>query len=467
MRPSSSTSSGEGGSLFGPLVTSDAVALAVSDPAWVQAMLDAEAALARAQARAGLIGEHDAEAIAACCRAERIDVPAVGRAATAAGNPVVPLVRTLTSLVGEPHGAYVHHGATSQDILDTAMMLVVSRALRPVLDDLAAASDACAELADRHRSTLLAGRTLLQQALPVTFGLKAAGWLVALDDARLRLAEVRRERLAAQLGGAAGTLASLGAEGPRVVELFAAELGLAVPVVPWHTGRGRVAELAGGLGAVSGVAAKIAHDVVLLAQTEVGEATEGGGPDRGGSSTLPHKRNPVGAITTLASARRAPALVATLLAAMEQEHERAAGWWQAEWEPLRDLFRVTGGAAHGIREVVSGLEVHADAMRANLDRTGGLLLAEHVTTALTPKLGRLAAHERVQAACRTALSGERSLRSVLLDDPEVAAHLRPADVDTLLDPAGYLGASDTFVERALAHHRAVAPSAPPPPPRRS
>jgi 3-carboxy-cis,cis-muconate cycloisomerase len=355
--------------VFDAIAARGGVAAATTDVAWLQAMLDAEAALARALAAAGLISEPDAEAIAAACRAERFDAAAIAQAATASGNPVVPLKAALTDAVEGPAAGQVHRGATSQDILDTAAMLVTARALEPLLEDLAAAGHAAATHARRHRDTPMAGRTLLQQAVPVTFGLKAAGWLAGLENARRWLVEVRVERLAVQLGGAAGTLASLGEAGPRVLSAYATALGLAEPALPWHTLRGRIGELASALAVVSGATAKVARDIVLLAQTEVAEVHEARG---GGSSTMPHKRNPVAAICALGCAQQAPGLAATLLGAMGQEHERAAGAWHAEWRPLRELLITCGTAAAWLRACLDGLEVDADRMRANLELPGGV-----------------------------------------------------------------------------------------------
>jgi 3-carboxy-cis,cis-muconate cycloisomerase len=423
----------------------------VSARAWLQAMLDAEAALARAQARAGLISDDDADAIAAACDAARFDATAIGAEAAKTGNPVVPLVKALTDAVEGPAAGHVHSGATSQDILDTAAMLVARRALAPLLDDLEAAAEAAARLAGEHRETVMAGRTLMQQALPIAFGLKAAGWLVGLDEAAARLHEVRSARLAAQLGGAAGTLASLGSSGPEVVASYAEELGLDEPVLAWHTIRTRPAELAGALGAAAGVIAKVGRDVVLMAQTEVGEVREGV-PGRGGSSTLPHKRNPVAAISAVASAARAPGLVASLLQAMAHEHERAAGPWHAEWRPFCELLEAVGSGAAWLRDCLEHLEVDADRMRANLDLTHGALLAERVTTALAPALGRHAAHELVREAAQEAFASERALGDVLGERDDVTAHLDRDELARLLDPAGYLGATDELISRALRAH---------------
>jgi 3-carboxy-cis,cis-muconate cycloisomerase len=446
----------DSGGLLGPLFAGSRADAELTDRAILRAMLDAERALTVAASRAGVVPEAAARAIAAACQADRFDPDDLGRRAPAAGNPVVPLVRDLTGAVeaeaGPEAARWVHHGATSQDIMDTALALVAARALGPVLDDLDGAAEAAAGLAETHRATVMAGRTLGQQALPTTFGLKTAGWLVALDEAVDGLAAVRRDRLAAQLGGAAGTLAAFGPAGVEVVGGYAAELGLAEPTLPWHTSRARVAELAAALGVAAGVLAKIALDVTLLAQTELAEVSEPADGGRGGSSTLPHKRNPVGAVLITAGTRRVPGLVATLLGSMAQEQERATGAWHAEWEPLAELLRLVGGAAHRTRELLAGLEVHPARMRDNLEATGGLLLAERVAAGLAGALGRLAAHELVRRLGRQAAGSGRPLRTVLADDPTVRAHLEAADLDRLLDPEGYLGSAAALVDRALAAH---------------
>jgi 3-carboxy-cis,cis-muconate cycloisomerase len=451
VRPSSSPSELTPGGLFDGVLARGRVPGQVDDRAWLQAMLEVEAGLARAEARTGLLPPEAAEAITRACRVDGFDVAELGRAAGASGNPVVPLVRALSDAVEGPAAGHVHRGATSQDVLDTAAMLLAHRALGPLLDDLRGAADAAAELADAHRTTLMAGRTLLQQALPVTFGLKAAVWLAGLDRAAARLEEIHRTGLCVQLGGAAGTLASLGADGLTVVRYLAEELGLGEPALPWHTERTRIADLAGSLGSAAGAAGKPAGDIVLLAQTEVAEVAEGA-TGRGGSSTLPHKRNPVAAVSVLACARQAPGLVATLLAGMVHEHERAAGSWHAEWLPLTELFRAVGSAVAWLRDCLEHLVVDPSRMRANLDLTGGLLLAERVTTALAPALGRLAAHDLVERACAEAVAERRSLGAVLGASPEVTSHLKPDDLNRLLDPSGYLGSADLFVDRALQAH---------------
>lgn len=442
--------------LFGPIFVPDAFREAVGGRAWLQAMLDAEAALARAEARAGLIPAEAAEAIAGCCDAGRFDPGEIGAQGRAAGNPVPPLVKALTAAVfgvSEDAGRYVHKGATSQDITDTAAMLIARRALGLILAEIDGVAAACARLTDEHRATLMPGRTLLQQALPITFGLKAAGWLVAVLEVRQHLIDVRASGLAAQLGGAAGTLASLGPDGPKVLREFAEELGLAEPVVPWHTARLRIAGLGSALAQSAGVMHKLALDILLMAQTEVSEVAEPSDGGRGGSSTLPHKRNPVLSTIAVACARRVPALSQTLQTSMAQEHERAAGAWHAEWETLSDALALTGGATAAVRETMEGLQVRPENMRENLDATRGLILAENVTTIAADRLGRLKAHELVEAAARRALDRGSSLREELLAEPVLRELLSPGEIDAALDPAHYLGSSGAFVDRALELYR--------------
>ena len=446
-------------SLFGPIFVPDEIREAVGGHAWLQAMLDAEAALAVAEARAGLIPTEAAEAIAGCCDAARFDPGEIGYEGRATGNPVPPLVKALTRALPDDAARHVHKGATSQDITDTAAMLVARRALDLILSEVDGIAAACARLADDHRETVMPARTLLQQALPTTFGLKAAGWLVAVLEARKRLLAARESGLAAQLGGAAGTLASLGPEGIRVLEEFARELGLAEPVVPWHAARLRIAEVGSTLALVAGVVHKLALDVVLMAQTEVAEVAEPSDGGRGGSSTLPHKRNPVGSVLAAACARRVPPLAQTLQAAMAQEHERAAGGaWHAEWEALSDALALTGGAAAAMREVVEGLQVRPERMHENLDATHGLLLAENVTTIAAKRLGRLEAHELVQAAARRTADDGKPFRDELLTEPDLREVLSAEEIDAALDPGRYLGSAGAFVDRALEFYRKEGPA---------
>ncbi len=353
--------------LFDGVLARGAVRSTVDDEAWVEALLAVEAALALAAAGAGVIPAGAGPAIAATIRDLRLTPGQLGAEAAASANPVVPLVVHLREAVGPELAPSVHSGATSQDILDTAAMLIAHRALGALLADLRAAASQSAQLALRYRDTPRAGRTLLQQALPTTFGLKAAGWTLGLDAAAARLAGVRLA-LPVQYGGAAGTWAGLDGSDPAlgadVARRLAAELGLAEPVLPWHTVRTPIADLAGALAFTAGALGKLAADVLVLSRTEIGELSEGVG---GGSSSMPHKHNPVAAVSALAGAAQAPGLVATLLACMVHEHERAAGAWHAEWRPLRELLVATGSAAAWLRTALTGLQIDPDAMRRNLD----------------------------------------------------------------------------------------------------
>ena len=341
---------------------------AVSDAAWLAAMLEVESALAAAQASVGLIPVEDAAAIAAACDPARFDIDAIGRDAAGSANPVVPLVKALREAVPAGSRGSVHLGATSQDVLDTSMMLLTRRALDLLLADLEALVHACAHLAREHRRTAMAGRTLLQQAVPISFGLKAAVWMTAVDEAADGLIAYRRDRLAIQLGGAAGTLAALGDSALLVSAALARGLDLDEPALPWHADRGRVAQLGAALAVAAGAAGKVALDILLLSQTEVGEVTEGAS---GGSSAMPHKRNPVAAIEADACVRGVLAQAALLLGSQRAEHERAAGAWQAEWPAVSEAFRLTAGAVARTRASVEGLEVDAARMRANLELGGG------------------------------------------------------------------------------------------------
>ncbi len=350
------------GLLTGIYARGEAAALVSDETCWLAAMLDVEAALARACAGEGLIPAQAADAIVAACRAtERFDLQTLGVEAALHATPIPGLVRALRETVGEPYAAHVHHGATSQDIVDTALMLMAARALVPIIADARAAADQAAALADAHRRTAMIGRTLLQQALPVSFGLRAAGWLAGLDGAVARLRDVSARELAVQMGGPVGSR-------PRAVAArVAAELDLTEPVLPWQAIRVRPAALAAALATLAGVVGKIARDVTLLAQQEVGEVRERDDDgQRGGSSSMAHKHNPVAAVSALACSKRIPGLVATIFATMEQEHERAAGAWQAEWGTQRELLMLTGSATAWGRELLERLEVDAERMAANL-----------------------------------------------------------------------------------------------------
>jgi 3-carboxy-cis,cis-muconate cycloisomerase len=352
--------------LFAGIFARGDVAAQVDARAWLTAMLDFERALAGACGRAGLIPQAAARAIASACVPENFDTSALGREAALSAQPAVPLVKALRESVPPDAARWVHHGATSQDVLDTAAMLVAHRALGPILADAERTADALAQLAARHSRTPMMGRTLLQHALPTTFGLTAAGWMVSLDEARSGLLEIRARRLAVALGGPVGALEAYGEHAPDMVAELARELGLAEPVLPWHSNRVRVAELAGALGTLAGAAGKLARDVTLLAQHEVAEVRERAETGRGGSSSMAHKQNPVAAVSAVACSIRTPGLVATVLAAMPGELQRAAGAWQAEWETLSELLRLTGASLAWTAELVDRLVLDTDRMRANL-----------------------------------------------------------------------------------------------------
>jgi 3-carboxy-cis,cis-muconate cycloisomerase len=425
--------------LFDGTFARGGAAVAVGDDAWFRALLEVEAALARAAARGGLVPTTAADAVTkACADPSRLDLATVVAQAADAGNPVPPLVRALQDAVGPDAARAVHVAATSQDILDTALLLLARTAIAAIDADLVAASDVAARLAETHREDVVMGRTLLQQALPTTFGLKAAGWLAGLEGARVRLAEVVAS-LPVQYGGAVGTLAG---SGVAVRTALAEELGLADPAVPWHTVRLPIADLAGALGATAGVVATIALDIVLMAQTEVGELAEVSA-DRGGSSAMPHKNNPVAAISARACARRAPGLVATLFGAMEQEHERAAGAWHTEWPTLTELLSTVGSAASWLGESLASLRVDTARMAATVDASGEGSLASALAAALEPSLGKGAAHDAAADAVRQARETGRPLSEVLAGRPEI-------DVAALAPDMGEAGAQ---VDAVLAEHR--------------
>jgi 3-carboxy-cis,cis-muconate cycloisomerase len=454
------TSSGRG-RLWGALFARGAVDM--TDAAWLQAMLDVEAALARAAERAGLAPAGSGAAVTRVARAELFHNGTLGTAAAATGNPVPALVRELTRRLPESAAgaaAAVHTGATSQDIIDTAAMLLAARALDVILADLSSAADSCVSHAATHAEAVMPGRTLLQEAVPVTFGFVAAGWLTAIDEARRELARVRSTRLAVQFGGAAGTLASLGERGPDVATLLGTELGLPVPALPWHTNRLRIVELAAALTGACAALGKIARDVTLLAQTEIAEVREATAPGRGASSTMPHKQNPVAAVTVLAHTKQTPGLLATLTSAAEQEHQRAAGAWHSEWQPLTHLLTLTGSAASWSADLLQNLQVDTARMRANLEAAGGLPMAEHLASLLAPALGRLPAHDLVAEASTRATTNGISLAHAIYADERLAATLTKAgisrpEVEAALRPESYLGATPEFIRRALAVHEDV------------
>ena len=441
------------GGLHGLLLGDAAVAAELSDHVKLQRMLDVEAALAAAEASVGVIPRACVVPIQTAAKAELYDYTAIAVDAARAGNVALPLVRQLTERVASidaDAARYVHWGATSQDIVDTGLVLQLRGAVPIVLGHLERAAGCAMDHARRYADAPMSGRTWLQQATPTTFGLKAAGWVDALDRARRRLEIALEAALVLQFGGASGTLAALGSHGPSVADALAARLRLQVPDLPWHAHRDRIADLSCALGIATGTAGKIGRDLSLLAQTEIGEAFEAPVEGRGGSSTMPHKHNPVSTSVVLAAAVRAPGLVATMLAAMNQEHERGLGGWQAEWETLPELILVAAAGARALADALDGLVVDAARMRANIDAAGGVLLAEAIVMALAEPLGRGEAHARVEAAVRRATAERRSLADILGEDPIVTRHLDREDIARRLAPDCYLGAAHAFVERVLA-----------------
>ncbi|MEU4654688.1 3-carboxy-cis,cis-muconate cycloisomerase [Streptomyces sp. NPDC023723] len=435
----------DGTGLLAPGWAGSPAAAATGDRAYLAALLDAEAALTRAQAALGLAPDEAATAVTDAAEADRFDLASIAGRARGGGNPVIPLVADLTKAVGAQYGPYVHRGATSQDILDTAAMLVAARTLDLILTELARTERALARLAAEHRETALPGRTLTQHAVPTTFGLKAAGWRSLVLDARDRITAVRAG-LPAQLGGAAGTLAAFAAYGAAdplaLPAAYARELGLAEPALPWHTLRTPVADLAGCLASATGALGKLAADVLVLGRTETGEVAEGSG---GGSSAMPHKANPVRSTLIAAAARRAPQLAATLYGSLAAEDERPAGAWHAEWEPLRDLLRLTGGAARDAAELAEGLRVRPAAMRADLDLTHGLIVSERLSAELAPVLGRSRAKELLSELAKRTYAENRPLGELLAE----VAELRDLDLAALADPTQYTGSAAALTDRAL------------------
>ncbi|MBR0873116.1 3-carboxy-cis,cis-muconate cycloisomerase [Bradyrhizobium tropiciagri] len=439
--------------LLAPMLSSAAMRGACDDLAYLQAMLDFEAALARAEAACGVIPTAAAGPIGAACRAESFDQAALADAATRSGNLAIPLVKALTADVAKADAEaarYVHWGATSQDVIDTATMLTLRAGIDALLADLDRAVAGFANLARAHRDTAMVARTWLQHALPMPFGLKLAEYAAALHRSRKRLRRLRGETLVLQFGGAAGTLAALGDKGLAVAEQLAKQLELPLPEAPWHTHRDRIAEAASVFAITAGSCGKIARDISLMMQTDVGEAFEPAGAGRGGSSTMPHKRNPVAAASALGAATMAPNLAATILAAQVQDHERSAGPWHAEWPTLPSLMLVTSGALAAIVDLAEGLEVDAVRMRVNLEATGGLIMAEAVAFALAEKIGKSDAHHLIEAASKQAVAEKKHLRDVLSADASVTAQLDASALAKLFEPMAYQGASQALIDRLLA-----------------
>jgi 3-carboxy-cis,cis-muconate cycloisomerase len=442
--------------LLDPLFGAKEIDQIFVDTARVQRMLDFEAALARAEAGVGVIPQSAAASIVAKCQVEFFDLEKLAQDARKAGNLAIPLVKQLTALVQKEDAdaaRYVHWGATSQDVIDTGLVLQLRDGFAWIEGRVDAICDRLAVLSDEHRLTVMAGRTWMQSAVPIVFGVKTAGWLDAMVRHGERLRETSRRTLVLQFGGAAGTLASLGTRGIEVGKALAGELHLEFPAVPWHANRDRVAEVATTLALLVGTLGKMARDISLLMQTEVGELAEPAGEGRGGSSTMPQKRNPVACAVVLAAAERVPGLTSIVLAAIPQEHERGLGGWHAEWETLPEIVRLCGGALRWIAETVDGLEVHPDRMGENVELLYGMIHAEAVSTELAKKLGKSAAHEILERALRQAVREKRHLREVLVADQEVNSQLSAQEIDQLCDAKQHLGVSGQFIDRVVTASR--------------
>jgi 3-carboxy-cis,cis-muconate cycloisomerase len=438
------------GAVLGAVYGSAAMRAAMGERAFLARMLEVEAALARAQARLGLIPAKAAEAITRAARVDRLDLAALAAATRSMGFPTVGLVKQLSAMAGPEAGRWTHWGATTQDILDTALVLQLREALGLFGADLDRLIAALASLAARHRDTVMAGRTHAQQALPITFGYAVATWLDPLLAMRERLTQLRPRLLKLQFGGAVGTLASLGADGPAVAAELASELDLANPAIPWHVARDGVAEIACWCGMLGGTLAKPATDILWLMQSEVAEASEPAAPGKGGSSTMPQKRNPIGCEVVIAQARGAQALVPQVLGAMAHEHQRGAGPMQLEQLALGQILLLSHGALATLVPIAEGLVVDAARMRRNLEAGGGLIMAEAVMMGLAPHLGRGMAHDVVHHACEVALAEGVHLSDALGRDGRVAAVLDGAAIARLTDPAGYLGSAGAFTDAVLA-----------------
>jgi 3-carboxy-cis,cis-muconate cycloisomerase len=443
--------------MLDPLFGWEVTDLIFSDSVRIQRMLDFERALAAAEARLNVIPKSAEPAISSHCKVELFDLPSIAQAAATAGNLAIPLVKELTKLVAqsdEEASRYVHWGTTSQDVIDTGLVLQLRDAFDAIESELQKLSEKLARLAQDHRATALPARTWLQHAVPTVFGLKVAGWLDAMTRHRARLRETRQRVLVLQFGGAAGTLASLGSDGLKVAQALGEELGLLLPPVSWHSQRDRIAEVGTTLALMVGTLGKIARDVALHNQTEVAEAFESAAEGRGGSSTMPQKKNPVACAAILANANQVPALASALLSAMPQEHERGLGGWQAEWNILPELVRRAGGALHQARAMIDGLQFDTARMSQNLDVTHGLIFAEAVAAALAKQSGKQEAHKLVEECCRRAVAEKKHLREILAGTAEIKSRLSSAELDSLFQPLNYLGVANEFIDRTIAASKA-------------
>jgi 3-carboxy-cis,cis-muconate cycloisomerase len=442
--------------LFDSIFRWEPVAKLFRGDTFLQRMLDFEAALAAAEATSGVIPSSTASVIAAKCRVELFDKQKLAEAAALAGNLAIPLVKQLRTLVAADNkdaAGFVHWGATSQDTIDTALVLQLREALPLISAELEKLCDRLAKMADQHRNTPIVARTWMQHAIPTTLGIKFAGWLAALTRHRERFRETQNRCLVLQFGGAAGTLAALGPQGEVIAKHLSEQLKLPLPQMPWHSHRDRMSEVATTLGLLTGTLGKIARDISLHMQTEIDELREPAEEGRGGSSTMPHKHNPVACAMILAAATRVPGLVATMLTAMLQEDERGLGGWHAEWETLPEIVCLTAGAMRHLANVVPHLEIDVKRMRENLELTKGLIFAEAITAALGEKIPRSQARELIDAASQRAIKEKRHLRDVLHDDQKIAAHLSSDQLDKLFDPRNYTGTSNEFIDRVIENYK--------------
>ncbi len=442
--------------LYSPLFHDSPLADFFSERATLQGMLDFEAALARAQEQCGVIPQSAVSPIEAACRAEYLDASALAQAAASAGNLAIPLVKQLTAVVkaqDEQAARYVHWGATSQDVIDTGMVVQLRGALVQAERLLVKLMQALALQVQTHADSVMPGRTWLQHALPTTYGLKLAGTLDALLRWHERLRELMPRLLVLQFGGATGTLASLKESGPQVSQALAQQLKLGLADTPWHTQRDRLLEVAGWFAGLSTTLGKFAGDFALQMQTEVAEVAEPTAEGKGGSSTMPHKRNPVTCAAILSTVTRIPGLMAMLYTAQLQQHERALGGWQAEWQTLPELATLTGGVLHNSLVLVEGMQVFTDRMRQNLDITHGLIMAEAVTLALAEHIGKAAAHHRIEQLCHRALDGGEPLQTLLEQDEQVSQYLGNQQIAQLLDPSTATGSASHFLHQVLARFR--------------
>lgn len=438
--------------LIESLATTELLAEVFSDISILQAMLDFEVALARAEARVGIVPKSAASRIAAAARASEFDIHKLSRGTFRAGTPGIAVVKALSERVrarDQEAAGWVHWGATSQDVTDTALVLLLKRAQTILAGDVERLEKALTTLSEQHKTTLMLGRTLMQAAPPVTFGLKVAGWLGALSRSSKRLESAFEEALVLQFGGASGTLASLANKGTVVARALAEELGLRCPEAPWHTHRDRLANLVCCCGVVAGSLGKMARDISLLMQSEVAEVAEPGGEDRGGSSTMPHKRNPVACALALAASHRIPGLVASFLSAMVQEHERGVGSWQSEWPTVASIVQSTGSAASSLAEVAEGLSVDSARMRKNIADTNGVIFAERVMMLLAAELGRDVAHQLLEDTIQKGIAQNKDLCTILAELPEVSSRLNRSVLDQLETPEQYLGSAEAFRKALL------------------